>query len=212
MSEEIKEKCCEEEYLESEEAYYIKAFERLNKTGKHTWNWAAFLFGHGWMLYRKMYLYSFLFVIFCAVSISLSVGLSPWIAYLLSIKSELNRKVLLSCFGILGWFLPNVLLGYFGNAVYYKAIKKRIRKGYYLLDKYCPTSVPSILGGPVFGTIVCFADWIARKCQLKTDVESEVNEETVRAYLNPNKEIHIAVKIANVLACVFFLIGLFARG
>ena len=109
------------------------------------------------------------------------------------------------------WFIPNVLLGYFGNALCYNAIKKKIRKGYHLLDKYCPTSIPSILGGPIFGTIVYFADRIAYKLQLKTDVKSEVNEETVRAYLNPNKKIHIAVKIANVLVCFFFLIGLIAK-
>lgn len=24
--------------------YYLKAFERLEKENKHTWNWAAFLF------------------------------------------------------------------------------------------------------------------------------------------------------------------------
>ena len=192
----------EVEQFESEgEYYYIKAFKRLDKTGKHTWNWAAFLFGSQWMLYRKMYLYSCLFLVISVMLSPLPIILSK---HLLLIKSESDDILSIMIFF---WFIPNVLLGYFGNAVYYKAIEKRIQKGYHLLDKYCPTSIPSILSG----VTICFADWIARKCQLKTDVKSEFNEETVRAYLNPNKKIHIAVKIANVLVCFFFLIGLIAK-
>ena len=56
MSEEM-----EENSYDSEEEYYIRAFKRLDETGKQTWNWAAFFFSGSWMAYRKMYLYSFLF-------------------------------------------------------------------------------------------------------------------------------------------------------
>lgn len=191
----------EAEQFESEEEYYIKAFKRLSETGKHTWNWAAFLFGSMWMLYRKMYLYGFLFL-FTNVILS-RLAVIP--IALLSIKSDLAFILLFVTFF---WFLPNVLLGYLGNAMYYEAIEKRIQKGYHLLDKYCPTSIPSILGGVIY---ICFADWISRKLQQKTKVKSEINEETIRAYLNPNKKIHIAVKIANVFVCFSFLIKLIAR-
>ena len=57
MSEETNEENFKEEF-ETEEKYYEKAFDHLEKTGKHTWNWAAFLFGELWMAYRKMYLYT----------------------------------------------------------------------------------------------------------------------------------------------------------
>ena len=46
---------------------------------------------------------------------------------------------------------------------------------------------------------------MSRKFQLKTEVKSEVNEETIRAYLNPNKKDHIVNKIANVLAWFVFI-------
>ena len=62
----------------------------------------------------------------------------------------------------------------------------------------------------LFFPFICFADWISRKSQLKTEVESEVNEKTIRAYLNPNKENHISVRIANVLVCLL-LIGAVAK-
>jgi hypothetical protein len=38
--------------------YYLAQFDKLRRGQKMTsWNWAAFLFGAFWMLYRKMYLY-----------------------------------------------------------------------------------------------------------------------------------------------------------
>lgn len=48
---------------ESRAEYYEKAFDRLEKTGKHTWNWAAFFGGITWLLYRRMYLYAFVLTI-----------------------------------------------------------------------------------------------------------------------------------------------------
>ena len=100
-----------------------------------------------------------------------------------------------------------IFTGYFGNALYYSAVKKRIRKGYHLLQKYCPISILSAIA-IIYCPLICFADWISRKSQLQTPIESKVNEETIRAYLDPNKENHIAVKIANVLVCLLMIAGL----
>ena len=63
MSEETNEENFEEECYETEEQYYEKAFKQLDETGKHTWNWAACIFGCAWMAYRKMYLYALFFVL-----------------------------------------------------------------------------------------------------------------------------------------------------
>ena len=104
------------------------------------------------------------------------------------------------------WILESIFTGYFGNYLYYNVVKKRIRKGYHLLPKYRPTSISSLAFGFLF---VCPADWIAHGCQLKNYVEDKVNEETVRAYLNPNKKIHISVKIANVLSWLVAAVYIF---
>ena len=201
----------EAEHLESEEEYYIKAFKRLDKTGKHTWNWAACIFGCSWMAYRKMYLYTLFFILIIVVFRLCAFSLVSFNMYGTFLSPDLfkyQHPVLYQSIFVCSWGICCIFTGYFGNALYYNAIKKRIRKGYHLLQKYCPTSIPSALA-IIYCPLICFADWIAYKLQLKTDVKSEVNEETVRAYLNPNKKIHIAVKIANVLVCYIFLVGLF---
>ncbi len=218
MSEKIEESCetedserCEVE-CDDEVEYYIKAFKRLDKTGKHTWNWAAFLFRSAWMAYRKMYLYAlsfaFIFGIFeyCAFSL---VAFNVYGSFSSLHRLETEHQVLYLVVKFCCWIIEGIFTGYFGNALYYSVIKKKIRKGYHLLKKYLPTSIPSALAA-VYSPFICFADWISRKSQLKTEVESEVNEETVRACLNPNKENHIAVKIANVLVCIL-MIGAVAK-
>lgn len=181
---------------------YVKAFKRLDETGKHTWNWAAFFFGELWMAYRKMYLYTF-FVSVIDLIFSLCVSFYVYgnfsSFYLLRNDHPNLFFSIILCY----WLISGVFTGYFGNALYYRTIKKKIKKGYHLLDKYSPTSIPSIIGW----LFICLADWMSRKFQLKTEVKSEVNEETIRAYLNPNKKDHIVNKIANVLAWfVFFIV------
>lgn len=203
MSEKIEANPYEAEHIESEEEYYLKAFKRLDEYGKHTWNWAAFLFGSSWMAYRKMYLYAlFLSIItgifeFCACLL-LSFNIY---GHLVSRHLLENEYPYLYLFVILcPYIISGVFVGYFGNAMYHRTIKKKIKKGYHLLEKYSPTSIPSILCWP----FICFADWIARKLQLKIRSKNEANEGNILAYLNPNKKIHWVVKIANILACLAF--------
>ena len=197
----------ETEYCEEEE-YYVKAFKRLDETGKNTWNWAAFFFGPAWMAYRKMYLYAFLFVVIRGVFEFRASSLFAFNIYgnfsSLHLLENEHQGLYLSI-SVFSWLACSILMGYFGNALYYNAVKKKIRKGYHLLRKYRPTSILSALC-VVYSPFICFADWISRRSQLKTSVESKVNEKTVRAYLNPNKENHLSVKIANVLICLWLVL------
>lgn len=217
MAEKIKESCealdrgrCEAEYFESEEEYYIKAFKRLDETGKHTWNWAAFLFGSAWMAYRKMYLYTLFFVLIivvfrlCAFSL---VSLSMYGTFLSPDLFENQHPVLYQSIFVCSWGICCIFTGYFGNALYYNAIKKRIQKGYHLLQKYSPTSILSAFA-IIYCPLICFADWISRKLQLKTETEYEVNEETIRAYLNSARDIPGIVKAANTIIWLFLFVGL----
>ncbi|MBO6056171.1 MAG: DUF2628 domain-containing protein [Alphaproteobacteria bacterium] len=182
---------------ESRAEYYEKAFDRLEKTGKHTWNWAAFLWGFSWMRYRKIYLseiaFCFIYWILC---LALLIGLvssayetesTPWGFLTLLISLSLGKKI---------------CLGYFGNALYYWTVKKRISWGYHLLEKYRPTSIAAIF----FSFILWIADAFSHETQLDKLDKSEVNAETIHAYLNPNKKNHWMVKISWVLACVFYIL------
>jgi hypothetical protein len=47
--------------------YYERVFERFEKDHKHTWNRSAFFCFGLWMLYQKMYMYSFACFAFCCV-------------------------------------------------------------------------------------------------------------------------------------------------
>jgi len=189
MSEKVEElseaESCEHYEVEycDEEEYYVKAFKRLNETGKNTWNWAAFLFGPAWMLYRKMYLYGTIFyMIFGTIqNVVVSTG-SVFLAFFFSL-------------GI------RILYGYFGNSLYYRIVKKRIRQGYHLLDRYSPTSISAVV--PILGLLVCFADWISCDSQLKTKFEDKIDEKTIRAYLNSARENPFIVKVVNGILWVF---------
>ena len=218
------EKSCETEDNERYEAegddeveYYVKAFNRLDKTGKHTWNWSAFFGGITWMLYRKMYLYAFvLTIVYLGMDLCLIENAAHWKGIDGSVSMELIRQIepiiprmclmfLMFCLRdiyhelahhlVNGWasfenweiwtiavfaafVISRVCLGYFGNSLYYRIVKKRVREGYHLADGFSPTSILSCFGSLFF------------LLGLVSPSSSEiytVNRESIRAYLNPNK-------------------------
>jgi hypothetical protein len=198
--------------------YYEKVFDRLERTGKHTWNWAAFFGGITWMLYRKMYLYAFvltlvylwmdLFLCFHAV---VKIGGDSWVTAesIGMFEPILPRACLMSlmeCFYHIpdrfkyhlanGWtsfenreiwtivvtsvlIITRICLGYFGNSLYYRIVKKRIKGGYHLVDDAHPTSILSC-----FGSIFYL---LGLGYHPASDPKYVVNKETIRDYLNPDK-------------------------
>ena len=172
---------------ESRAGYYERAFEDLEKFKVNTWNWAAFFFGLSWMLYRKMYLY----VILCACAFTLVM--SAFEVMGITEHSMVSFiELLLAC-------SFHIYLGGLGNSLYYDVVKAKIRKGYHLLDKYCPTSLSSILFFEGF-VFIWIAEVISRSMQLKKYYECEVTTETIRAYLEPSKEIPFITLMANIVA------------
>jgi hypothetical protein len=50
--------------------YYAKSWKRLEQEKRGVfWNWAAFFLGLGWMAYRKMYSYAWIFIAIIAVEV-----------------------------------------------------------------------------------------------------------------------------------------------
>ncbi|MFW9331810.1 DUF2628 domain-containing protein [Paenibacillus polymyxa] len=77
--------------------YYVKARYKIKK-----WNWAAFFFSYFWLLYRKMYLFGFSYLLF---------------AYLIDFflpESYINLMI-------------GIVLGFTGNYIYLKFIEKKIQ-------------------------------------------------------------------------------------
>lgn len=197
--------------------YYEKAFDRLDKTGKHTWNWAAFFGGITWLLYRKMYLYAFVFTImYFGMDVLLGIYAVPYMggesgmlaAYVILIELVLPRmSLMLLAYSSLSFFdrfayhfangwsnvenweiwtlvalcifiVSRACLGYFGNSLYYRIVRKRIKEGYYLIDEH-PTSIISC-----FGSIFYL---FGLDSHPKLESKHVVNKESIRDYLNPDR-------------------------
>lgn len=64
------------EYVIGNYDYYHRRWEAMARTGKaFSFNWAAFFLTFAWGAYRKMYLYSFLYVLFIIAEATLEVFL-----------------------------------------------------------------------------------------------------------------------------------------
>ncbi len=118
--------------------YYIPRFRRILRTGSGGWNWAAFLFGPYWLLYRKSYLLGTLFV---AVQTIFSFATNLLLMPIQTAKT--NEEMLTALERLMGneqyrWvfvpililstlmFLARLLLGIFGNRLYLLQCERRI--------------------------------------------------------------------------------------
>ncbi|WP_252237975.1 MULTISPECIES: DUF2628 domain-containing protein [unclassified Clostridium] len=85
-------------------SYYIEYFNRYKTNNKFiSWNWAAFFFGAYWLLYRKLFLMFFLFILITTSIVSL---LGPFAAF---------TGVIIS-----------LVLGVFGNNIYIRFVEHKI--------------------------------------------------------------------------------------
>jgi len=94
--------------------YYINKWKEMALTGsKISWNWAAFLFQGGWMLYRRMYLY---YIVFSLLSM---FALSMWV-------------IIIGLFLTLGMWVG---LGMYGNYLYAKFTYRKLKELEAIFDK-----------------------------------------------------------------------------
>ncbi|MBR1734311.1 MAG: DUF2628 domain-containing protein [Alphaproteobacteria bacterium] len=177
------------------EKYYLDAFERLDAVGKNTWNWSAFFFGPCWLAYRKMHAYSFLAFLFTYLSFwTAFIPFFFWIPF--------------------GGFplILHILLGIFGNALYYRIVKKRVTQGYHLLENFKPTSIPCGLSCGALGVISFIADEFLRRKHFQTEEIEKTNQElsdfsleNIGSYLNEFRQKHIASRIADIIICLILI-------
>ena len=191
--------------------YYLKAFERYEKEDKHTWNWPAFFFGGTWLLYRKMYLYAFIFGIADYLGFKLLETIVDANNFF-PLNWKDNGAYLLSIFFV-QLLIRGLILGYFGNVLYYRVVCRRIMQGYHLQKEYLNTSITLALfcpfgcfiGSAIFGALDCFA--------LKID-ESEMNDlknfepsqKNFKKYLAKDRKNHIWGKCAVWIAILSMLL------
>jgi len=103
--------------------YYQKAFRRLDKENKTTFNFAAAFGSSAWLVFRKMYGWAALFTLIYVG------GCEILFAFCKDNVSKIIIWLILLFFSIM-------LLGFFGNNLYYREVKSKIAKGYVEMEKY----------------------------------------------------------------------------
>lgn len=109
--------------------YYRTKYDEIASGKKFNFNWCAFLFSTSWCLYRKMYLYGVLLLVFLYLY---GEGLQYIAAYTIGVASYdvLPNKIKFILFPL--QFAPGILFGFIGNWLYVQQIHKKIDQGYHL--------------------------------------------------------------------------------
>lgn len=109
--------------------YYRTKYDEIASGKKFNFNWCAFLFSTSWCLYRKMYLYGVLLLIFQCLY---GEGLHYIAAYTIGVASYdvLPNKIKFILFPL--QFAPGILFGFIGNWLYVQQIHKKIDQAYHL--------------------------------------------------------------------------------
>lgn len=203
--------------------YYVKAFDKLEKTGENTFNNAAAYLGCAWMLYRKMYLYA---IIAFACQFALMYVLE-FLGHEITSFGDTNRGQFIGI--IISWLISIRLFGKYGNKLYYKVIKSRILENYHILDNYQATSFPLALSfvfgrlaSPIFLSIpllILYSYYVDSFSNFRKNFpkenENQVSSTAIKQYLNQNTPSSLLANkisgyLAYLLSVVSFGIGLFA--
>lgn len=106
--------------LRNTEYYFKKWKNNKDKDLFASWNWASFFLGLYWLLYRKLYAWFVGIAIIDTICITLISVYSPIIAGLIPL-------------------IIAILLGIFGNSIYIKHSKKKIKSLKTFFDQYGDT-------------------------------------------------------------------------
>ncbi len=121
--------------------YYIPRFHKMHKEKKKAgWNWAAFLLGPYWMMFRKAYGVGSLFMIITVVANMLvaafqqvllaGAGASVTYEQLMEIALQPENQPIFMLLGGIFFLLllSHIFLGVFGNYFYYRSTMARVKK------------------------------------------------------------------------------------
>lgn len=197
--------------LKSNTEYYKRNFQALENGKRAEFNWAAFILGIMWLAYRKMYLWFFLLPVFFILLLTPLVFI-----FIESLPSDLLTVI---CIAV--GLAINIAFGFFANAIYYRAVKSKIKKGYHKLEEFSPTafilSLMLVLWSGFFIiqtfiiTLFAIADHYANPFRKNKKKETfEINADSINQYLEHSKEHRYGRILSNIicgLTIVLFVIG-----
>jgi len=97
-------------------AHYLLTWDAMHER-RWSWNWSAFFFGEGWLLYRKMYLFAILFSVTRLV-------LTPYLSSIKFFSDSLLNQAIPLLFPYT--MILNVVLGIYANHLYRNHAEKKI--------------------------------------------------------------------------------------
>lgn len=112
--------------------YYIPRFFRLAEKRSGGWNWAAFLLGHWWLIYRKQYKLGITLFAIQAVLDLLAVYMTKGIAQSATVAEMMEVLMQHPMLGpwimvYYAFLFSHILLGLRGNRLYWNNCKNKIR-------------------------------------------------------------------------------------
>lgn len=140
--------------------YYLPRFRNLQSGKSGGWNWAAFLLGPFWLIYRKQYLLGSLLFIFQAIlnvaSILFPVPQVMTPAEAQTVLNSLSSNPMWIAVMLLSSLIliARILLGIKGNALYLYHCKRRIEKAKCDADDLSAAELGSFGGVSVTVTVV----------------------------------------------------------
>ena len=140
-----------EQIVQKRWSYYQPRFEKLERGGWASWNWAAFFGTLAWLRYRKLYRWSWLYF-FVALAIFVTL------LYLQATQGSCDRAldpgykdiyqaVALALFA-LGWIVPPLI----ANRVYYDHVRAQAAK-----TEKAVTGTGSVVGALILQTLIILA-------------------------------------------------------
>lgn len=117
-------------------AYYIPRFRQIEKNGSGGWNWAAFILGPLWLLFRKQYLVGWILLAFQMVAnFFASILMLPLVtaetqAAMATAMEQImqNRLFLPMCLLSVILLAVRIIIGWRGNNLYQRHCLQKIRK------------------------------------------------------------------------------------
>jgi hypothetical protein len=99
-------------------AHYLLAWDVMRER-RWSWNWSAFFFGEGWLLYRKMYLLAIVFSL-------ARLALTPYLSSITLFSDSLLNQAMPLLFPYT--MILNIALGIYANHLYRIHAEKKISK------------------------------------------------------------------------------------
>ena len=141
--------------------YYMPRFRKIAQNGNAGWNWAAFLMGSYWLIYRKQYVLGF-FMLALELIMNLASAILSYPVNYATTEAEVyqmaeqmrNSPMFMPLFVLMTiLFVVRILLGLRGTELYLSGCSRKIRKAKSKVSDLSPGEMTA-MGGVSIGVVI----------------------------------------------------------